>query len=364
MKKLVFCLVLAVGVLHASHVLAEETGDKLMQRAQSQFEAIPPKVTSIKGIKLTPERVKLGKWLYFDPRLSRSWLISCNTCHNLALGGVDLQETSIGHGWAKGPRNAPTVLNAVFNIAQFWDGRADDLHAQAKGPIQASVEMNNTPERVVKTLKSIPQYVKLFKKAFPGEAEPVSFDSAAEAIEAFEATLLTPGSSFDQFLKGDARALNEEEKKGLKLFMDKGCSTCHHGINVGGAGYRPFGVMKKPSSEILPREDKGRFAVTESASDEYVFKVPSLRNIDLTPPYFHSGQVWDLKEAVAIMGSAQLGIDLTDDDIAAIVAFLKTLTGEQPRVEYPILPPHTEETPLPVTEIIAVETKKNGTEGH
>lgn len=360
MKKLVFYLVFTVGTLYASHTFAEETGDELMERAQSQFEPIPAELPATEGIELTPERVELGKWLFFDPRLSGSWLISCNTCHNLALGGVDFQETSIGHGWAKGPRNAPTVLNAVFNIAQFWDGRADDLHAQAQGPIQASVEMNNTPERVEKTLKSIPEYVKLFKKAFPEEARPVSFDTMAEAIEAFEATLLTPGSSFDQFLKGDAQALTGEEKKGLKLFMDKGCSTCHNGINVGGAGYRPFGVMKKPDSEILPREDTGRFKVTKSSGDKYVFKIPTLRNIALTPPYFHSGKVWDLERAVDIMGSVQLGINLSDDETAAIVAFLKTLTGHQPRMAYPILPAHTEETPLPIT----TEAGSDSANGH
>ncbi len=356
MKEFIFYLVFTVGIIGTSCAFAKGAGDELMQRAQSQFKPIPAKLPSIEGIEVTPERVKLGKWLYFDPRLSKSWLISCNTCHNLALGGVDLEETSIGHGWARGPRNAPTVLNAVFNIAQFWDGRAKDLHAQAKGPIQASVEMNNTPERVEETLKSIPQYVELFCKAFPEKTDPVSFDNVAEAIATFEATLLTPGSRFDQYLNGDAQALTEMEKKGLKLFMNKGCSGCHNGINIGGAGYYPFGVVEKPGSKILPQDDKGRFKLTRTASDEYVFKVPSLRNVALTPPYFHSGKVWRLRQAVAIMGAAQLGIELSDDDTAAIVAFLKTLTGKQPQVEYPILPPHTKETPLPVVKVATDST--------
>ncbi|ABA57764.1 Cytochrome c peroxidase [Nitrosococcus oceani ATCC 19707] len=351
MKKFAFCLVLLIGAAYAGYVLAEKDSDELMQQAQSQFKPIPTELQEIEGITLTPERIELGKWLYFDPRLSKSWLISCNTCHNLALGGVDLEETSIGHGWAKGPRNAPTVLNSVFNIAQFWDGRAEDLQAQAKGPVQAGVEMNNTPERVEQTLKSIPEYVQRFRKAFPGDSNPVTFDNMADAIEAFEATLLTPGSPFDKYLNGDSQALSKAQKKGLKLFMNKGCSTCHNGINVGGGSYHPFGVVEKPGSKILPEADKGRFVVTETASDKYVFKVPSLRNIELTPPYFHSGQVWDLEQAVAIMGSSQLGIKLSRNETAAIVTFLKTLTGEQPRVEYPILPPHTKGTPLPVTGV-------------
>ncbi|ADE13997.1 Cytochrome-c peroxidase [Nitrosococcus halophilus Nc 4] len=351
MRKIAFCLALAIGTTYTSHVLAGKNDGKLMEQAQSQFKPIPTEPPALEGNEVTPERIELGKWLYFDPRLSKSWLISCNTCHNLALGGVDLEETSIGHGWAKGPRNAPTVLNSVFNLAQFWDGRAEDLEAQAKGPIQAGVEMNNTPDRVERTLKSIPEYVQSFRKAFPGEADPVSFNNMAKAIEAFEATLLTPGSPFDKYLKGDAGALSKAEKRGLKLFMDKGCSSCHSGVNLGGEGYYPFGVVEKPGGEVLPEEDKGRFAVTKTASDEYVFKVPSLRNIELTPPYFHSGEVWELEQAVAIMGSSQLGIDLNDNETAAIVTFLKTLTGEQPKVEYPILPPHTKGTPLPVVDV-------------
>ena len=151
------------------------------------------------------------------------------------MGGADFQETSVGHRWQKGPRNAPTVLNSVFNIAQFWDGRAEDLKQQAKGPVQASVEMNNTPEMTIKALKSMPEYIALFKKAFPGQPDPVTFDNMAEAIEAFEATLITPDSRFDKYLKGDGTALNATEKEGLKLYMEKGCGTCHSGINMGGA---------------------------------------------------------------------------------------------------------------------------------
>jgi cytochrome c peroxidase len=239
------------------------------------------------------------------------------------------------------------VLNAVLNMAQFWDGRARDLKEQAMGPVQAAVEMNSTPQRTVVTLRSIPAYVEAFGKAFPGESDPVTFENMARAIEVFEATLLTPDSRFDRFLAGKTDALNAEEKRGLEIFMSKGCAPCHSGVNLGGQGYFPFGVVEKPGSEILPRDDKGRFEVTRTASDEYVFKSPSLRNIALTAPYFHSGKVWDLRQAVAVMGSAQLGAKLNDSDIDSIVAFLKTLTGAQPRVEVPVLPPHTRDTPLP-----------------
>ncbi len=296
---------------------------------------------------ITEEKVELGKMLFFEPRLSRSWLISCNTCHNLALGGVDLLATSVGHGWQKGSRNAPTVLNAVFNVAQFWDGRAEDLMEQAMGPVQAAVEMNNSPERVVQTLQSIPEYVQLFQEAFPGESDPVTFENMARAIEAFEATLLTPYSPFDQYLAGSETALGAEQKQGLELFTTRGCTACHGGHNLGGAGYFRFGLVQAPGAELLPPEDKGRYAVTNVATDEYLFKAPSLRNVGLTPPYFHSGAVWELDQAVQVMGAAQLGADLNDAESLAIAAFLKSLTGKQPEVVYPILPPHTAETPLP-----------------
>lgn len=341
MKKLVvlFPLLLGLGAAGAQ--------DELMQRARAVLEPLPDSPPALDNAPMTPEGLELGWMLYFEPRLSSSWLISCNTCHNMGLAGVDLLETSIGHGWQRGPRNAPTVLNAVLNIAQFWDGRAKDLHEQAMGPVQAAVEMNSTPERAVATLKSIPEYRDRFAAAFPGQEDPVTFENMAWAIEAFEATLLTPNSRFDRYLKGDDRAIGAMEKQGLKLFLDKGCVACHGGVNVGGTGYYPFGVVEKPGAEILPPEDKGRFAVTQTATDEYVFKSPTLRNVQLTPPYFHSGRVWSLTQAVGVMGSAQLGQQLSEDETRAIAAFLQTLTGEQPEVEYPILPPQTAETPKP-----------------
>jgi cytochrome c peroxidase len=296
---------------------------------------------------ITGEKIELGKMLFFDPRLSASGVISCNTCHNLGTGGDDNLPTSVGHGWQKGPRNSPTVLNAVFNAAQFWDGRAEDLKAQAKGPIQAGVEMANEPAQVVATLNSMPEYVERFGRAFPGEDDPVTFDNMAKAIEAFEVTLVTPASPFDQFLEGNDGALTDEQKAGLNLFMDKGCAGCHSGVNLGGQDYYPFGLIEKPGAEILPPEDKGRYRVTKTASDEYVFRAAPLRNIALTAPYFHSGKIWDLEQAVAVMGTAQLGAKLTDEESATIAEFLRSLTGEQPQVDYPILPLETAETPRP-----------------
>jgi cytochrome c peroxidase len=321
----------------------------LVKEAKSYFEPIPHDAPVIKGNPATPEKLELGKMLFFEPRLSKSTLVSCNFCHNVGMGGDDFQETSTGHGWQRGPRNSPTVFNAVFNTAQFWDGRAKDLKEQAKGPVQASVEMNNTPEGAVKTLKSMPEYVERFNKAFPGEKDPVTFDNMAAAIEIFEATLITPDARFDRFLRGDAKALSPEEQEGLALFMDKGCADCHGGINMGGEDYFYFGVVERPSEEIIAG-DKGRFKVTKLEDDEYVFKAPSLRNIELTPPYFHSGKIWSLKEAVQVMGTSQLDAELNKTEVARIAEFLKTTTGVQPMVVYPILPASTDATPRPVLD--------------
>lgn len=325
----------------------QATTDQPAQVAAAGFAALPASAPEPEGNPLTPAKVELGKMLFFDPRLSRSWLISCNTCHNLGLGGVDLLETSVGHGWQKGPRNAPTVLNAVFNVAQFWDGRAADLKEQAMGPVQAAVEMSSSPERVVATLRSIPGYGERFGEAFPDETDPVTFENMARAIEAYEATLLTPGSPFDRYLEGDGQALTSLARDGLDLFTQRGCAGCHGGVNVGGTGYFPFGLVNRPDDVVLPRDDLGRFEVTHVTGEEYVFKAPSLRNVALTPPYFHSGAIWGLDEAVMVMGTAQLGATLNNEERAAIVAFLESLTGEQPVVEYPILPTHTAETPRP-----------------
>ncbi len=324
--------------------------DELLNWARDMFDPLPSTIPALNNNRVTPEKIDLGKALFFDPRLSASGVFSCYSCHNLTTGGDDNMEVSVGHGWQKGPRNSPTVFNSVLNEAQFWDGRAADLAEQAKGPIQAGVEMANTPETVVETLKSMPQYVGWFTAAFPEDADPVSFDNMAMAIEAFEATLLTP-SPFDSFLNGDTQALTDEQRAGLELFIDKGCAACHSGVNVGGHGYYPFGLIERPGAEILPPDDKGRFAVTETVDDEYVFRASPLRNIALTAPYFHSGKVWDLKVAVQIMAESQLGAPLEDDDAEKIVAFLDSLTGQIPTITLPVLPPETATTPRPTAEI-------------
>ncbi len=328
----------------AAHAFA---ADELMTSAQALFKPIPATPPALPGNASTPAKVELGKMLYFDPRLSASHAISCNSCHNLGLGGTDAEETSIGHHWQRGGRNAPTVFNSVFNIAQFWDGRAKDLEQQAGGPMVNPIEMASPKEHVSEQLAAIPGYVTIFGRAFPGEPNPVSLANAQKAIAVFEATLITPNAPFDRYLKGDAAALSAQQKQGLQAFIGKGCSACHNGINVGGGMYAPFGAFEKPGADLLPPGDKGRFAVTKTATDEYVYKVPTLRNIALTAPYFHTGRSWDLRQAVAVMGSSQLGLQLTTSEIDDIVAFLDSLTGEQPRVEYPIMPANAATTPQP-----------------
>ena len=324
--------------------------DPLRDSALEIFKPLPSTIPAVKDNPVTPEKIELGKALFFDPRISASGVFSCYSCHNLTTGGDDNMETSVGHGWQKGPRNSPTVLNAVLNEAQFWDGRAEDLKAQAKGPVQAGVEMANTPAVVEATLNSMPAYVNLFQVAFPGEENAANFDNMAKAIEAFEATLVTP-APFDAWLNGDDAALSDDAKAGLQLFVDKGCSSCHSGVNVGGHGYYPFGLIEKPGSEILPPGDKGRFAVTETADDEYVFRAAPLRNIALTAPYFHSGKVWDLSVAVEIMAESQLGEALKPEETAQIVAFLDSLTGTVPVITLPNLPPETSTTPRPTAVV-------------
>ena len=334
----------SLGCAVADPALAQ---DPLMAAAQQQFKPIPTTPPELPGNAATPAKVELGKMLYFDPRLSASHVISCNSCHNIGLGGADAEPTSLGHRWQHGGRNAPTVFNAVFNTAQFWDGRAKDLEQQAGGPMVNPVEMASPPAHVAEQLHGIPGYRDVFAKAFPGEADPITLGNAEKAIAVFEATLITPDAPFDRFLKGQADALTATQKQGLTLFMDKGCSACHNGINVGGGMYAPFGVVEKPGAEFLPPNDQGRFMVTKTPSDEYVFKVPTLRNIALTAPYFHTGSAWDLRQAVAVMGASQLGIQLTAPDVDAITDFLDSLTGEQPNVVYPILPPSVATTPRP-----------------
>ena len=289
-----------------------------------------------------PALVELGKKLYFDPRLSKSGFISCNSCHNLSMGGTDNIKTSIGHNWNEGPINAPTVLNSSLNVAQFWDGRAKDLQAQAGGPIANPGEMASNHVLAIEVLQSIPGYVAEFKKAFG--TDKVTIEEVTKAIAAFEETLVTPNSRFDKWLKGNKKAISADELAGYKLFKDSGCVACHNGPAVGGNSFQKMGVVA-PYAASSPAE--GRVGVTGKDADRFNFKVPTLRNVEMTYPYFHDGAANTLPEAVNTMARIQLGKTFTAEENGKIVAFLKTLTGDQPNFKLPILPPSSDSTPRP-----------------
>lgn len=289
-----------------------------------------------------PAMAELGKKLFFDPRLSKSGFISCNSCHNLSMGGSDNLKSSVGHKWNKGPINSPTVLNSSMNLAQFWDGRAKDLKEQAGGPIANPGEMAFTHELAVSMLQSIPGYVEEFRTVFGSDG--ITIDQVTQAIAAFEETLVTPGSRFDKWLLGEDEAITKEELEGYELFKTSGCTACHNGPALGGNSYQKMGVVE-PYKATSPAE--GRSAVTGKDADRFNFKVPSLRNVELTYPYFHDGEAATLAEAIDVMGQIQLGKKFTPEENAKLVAFMKTLTGTQPVFELPILPPSSENTPAP-----------------
>ena len=314
-----------------------------MLGASATCAATDEPIKPIVAAKVTnPALVELGKKLYFDPRLSKSGFISCNSCHNLSMGGSDNLKTSIGHNWQKGPINSPTVLNSSLNVAQFWDGRAKDLKAQAGGPIANPGEMAFTHELAVSLLQSIPGYTTEFKKVFG--SDKVDVDRITQAIAAFEETLVTPNSRFDLYLKGNKKALNRTEVEGYALFKESGCVACHNGPAVGGNSFQKMGVVE-PYTASSPAE--GRVAVTGKDADRFNFKVPTLRNVELTYPYFHDGAADTLSQAVETMGRVQLGKKFTPEENAKIVAFLKTLTGDQPSFKIPLLPPSADNTVRP-----------------
>ena len=286
-------------------------------------------------------QVELGKKLFFDPRLSKSGFISCNSCHNMSMGGSDNLKTSIGHNWQQGPINAPTVLNSSMNVAQFWDGRAADLQEQAGGPIANPGEMAFTHELAINILASIPKYRLEFNQVF-GEGE-IDINKVTLAIAEFEKTLVTPNSRFDRWLMGEP-AITDQEVAGYQLFKSSGCVACHNGPAVGGTSFQKMGVVKPYQTE---NEAEGLAGVTGKDADRFKFKVPTLRNVELTYPYFHDGASDTLTDAVDIMGRLQLGRTFTDKENAQIVAFLKTLTGDQPSFTLPILPPSTDQTLRP-----------------
>ncbi|SEN27436.1 cytochrome-c peroxidase [Nitrosomonas marina] len=297
-------------------------GGKLDEtRLKQFFEPLPE---SIIDEQKNAALIKLGKKLYMDPRLSVNDKISCNSCHSLSNFGVDNEPTSPGHEGKRGDRNSPTTMNAALHIAQFWDGRAADVEEQALGPILNPVEMGMpSEEAVVNKLKGIAEYKALFAEAFGNEKDPLKYKNIGVAIGAFERTLLTP-SRFDDFLRGDKNALSKNEKRGLKKFINMGCVNCHNGAVIGGNSYKKIGL-------VVPYEtsDMGRYGVTGLENDKKVFKVPSLRNITQTAPYFHDGSVETLDEAIELMAKHQLGRDHVGHGmIRDIKAFLGSLTAK------------------------------------
>ena len=322
-------LILAAGLLLASNAWALKPNNEPIQPIE------PAQIAE-------PAKVELGKQLYFDPRLSKSGVISCNSCHNLSTGGSDNLPTSVGHNWQQGPINSPTVLNSSMNVAQFWDGRAKDLQEQAGGPIANPKEMGFSHQQAVAVVASIPQYREAFRKVY--KSDTITVAAITDAIAAFEKTLVTPNSRFDQWLKGDQQALTQTEQDGYRLFKDTGCTACHNGPAVGGNSFQKMGLVA-PYKTDNPAE--GVAGLTGKDVDRFKFKVPTLRNVELTYPYFHDGAYWKLEEAVDVMARLQLGRELRPDEIGKITAFLKTLTGEQPGFPLPILPPSSNATSRP-----------------
>jgi len=315
----------------------------LQGRASALFGTLPAEAGS-QANPVTDAKIELGRILYYDPRLSKNQDVSCNSCHQLDNFGVDSEPTSPGHKGQLGGRNSPTVYNAAFHVSQFWDGRAADVEEQAKGPVLNPIEMAMpSEEAVLVVLNSVPGYPPLFAAAFPGEEDPVSYDNMARAIGAFERRLVTP-SRFDAFIGGEADALTGQELEGLEAFVTLGCIQCHMGPAIGGGSYQKLG-----RNVPYPSEDKGREEATGNEADRYFFKVPSLRNVAETGPYFHDGSVATLDEAIRLMGKHQLGVELDAKQVLVLTAFLESLTGEpdEAYVAMPELPESGEDTPAP-----------------
>jgi cytochrome c peroxidase len=316
--------------------------------AQSAWEALPDTPPIPADNAQNPAKIALGKALYFDPRFSAEGNISCNSCHNLMAGGDDNRPNSIGFHDARGARSAPTVWNAAFLSVQFWDGRAATLEEQAKGPVVNPVEMGMADlDAAMARLKQIDGYLPMFEAAFPQDPNPVTADNAARAVAAFERTLITPNSPYDRFIEGELTAMTEQQVRGLVSFAELGCTACHSGANfsgpalpVGTGFYQRFPTI--PGSTYDTRygftEDTGRHAVTGNEADKHLWRVPTLRNVALTAPYFHNGAVSTLDQAVRVMAKTQLGKDLSDEQAADLVAFLNALTGEFPDITMPRLP--------------------------
>lgn len=304
--------------------------EALKNKKLAYFQSLPDKAPNPENPS-SAVKIKLGHVLYYDVRLSKNNTISCNSCHNLSKSGVDNLPFSPGDDGTLGGRNSPTTLNAALHTKQFWDGRAKDVEEQAGMPILNPVEMAiPSQDFLVKRLSEVPMYQDLFKQAFPNEKNPLTYSNIQKAIAAFERELLTP-SRFDQYLKGDSRALTVQEKKGMLSFINIGCINCHAGTLLGGDQFQKFGAYV-PYWELTGSKniDKGLYEITKNEMDMYIFKVPSLRNVAETSPYFHDGSVKDLEQAVRIMGKAQLKYEMSDAEAQNIVAFLKSLSGEVP----------------------------------
>ncbi len=308
------------------------------------FAPLPDAIPDAKN-PLTGAKITLGRMLYYDARLSKNHDLSCNTCHPLDSYGVDGEPVSDGHRKQPGTRNSPTVYNAAGHFLQFWDGRAADVEEQAKAPVLNAVEMAMPSEQaVLAVLKSMPEYVTAFRRAFPGKPDPVTYNNMARAIGAFERKLVTP-SRWDAFLRGEKAALTDAEKAGFNQFLEVGCATCHAGTYLGANSFQKLGQVK-PWSHTA---DLGRYAVSKQDADKMVFKVPSLRNIEKTAPYYHDGSVKTLEEAVRLMAEHQNGRQLGQVELESIVTWLKTLTGPIPQdyIKPPALPASTAATPKP-----------------
>lgn len=315
---------------------APDVGGEVNPRLLRRFQPIAERFEAAGGAAASDAQVALGRMLYHDPRLSQSGTMSCNSCHDLAHFGVDGSPTSVGFKGQHGSRNAPTVYNAAGAFVQFWDGRSPSVEEQAKGPILNSVEMAMaSPAAVVGVLKGIKGYAPLFQAAFPGDAQPISYDHVGVAIGAFERRLATP-ARWDTYLRGDTKALSAQEKKGLRTFLNVGCMVCHTGPLLGGSMFERVGVVEPWPNQ----EDIGRMSVTKQPGDRMMFKVPTLRNIEKTAPYFHDGSATTLPDAVRMMGKHQLGLDLSAEEVGAISAWLRSLTGTPPAdmIAVPVLP--------------------------
>jgi cytochrome c peroxidase len=339
MQKIVFlCLVLSLASVYSAY---GESHDEALIASAKQFFGTLPSVMKSAENPVTPEKVKLGKILFYETRISVDGTVSCAKCHPISHYGVDGLRISVGNNCKPNPRNDPTVFNAADQISEHWIGNRKNVEDQAKqalvGPPSFGMPSYDAVEKILQSTKG---YLTLFKAAFPKDEEPVTVDNFAMAVGAFERTLITP-APFDSFLKGNAEALSEKGKEGLETFLDTGCMACHFGVYVGGQMYQKFGIFepywKCTKSEKI---DEGRYAVTKKESDKYVFKVPVLRNVAMTAPYFHDGSVDTLGKVVVIMAKVQLGKDIDIKKAETIVAFLNSLTGRIPEdaLSVPLLP--------------------------